>query len=257
MDDTRRLGMLPNLFVETDYTFGGMSGPNHSVAVHWAADPQYMTQVNYDQKTPCQLECRPPIGPDQIIAPARPFESFRVFELALDSTDRERQTLAVRRMYRAMAPWVTENPILMHCVSAKPDGLKLAIDQCAEVGFEMVIMTFGSGFKFENRDAEISAADTRNWPITRGPRASRSAAIRCWRSRGAATARPTTRKAPAPRYGVMPCLGAQWGVDYLAQIKSSSRTPAWGCSRTTAPIPATYVRPRTTRTTEASRIRSG
>ena len=30
--------------------------------------------------------------------------------------------------------------------------MRLAIDQCAEVGFEMVILTFGSGFDIENDD---------------------------------------------------------------------------------------------------------
>ena len=47
---------------------------------------------------------------------------------------------------RTLAPQVTENPILMHVRSAEPDAVRLAIDQCSEVGFEMVIMTFGSGY---------------------------------------------------------------------------------------------------------------
>ena len=31
-------------------------------------------------------------------------------------------------------------------------SVKLAIDQCAEVGFEMVILSFGSGLNMENED---------------------------------------------------------------------------------------------------------
>lgn len=42
------------------------------------------------------------------------FESFRVFELVHDSTDRERRGLALRRLYRTVAPWVTENPLMLH-----------------------------------------------------------------------------------------------------------------------------------------------
>ena len=61
---------------------------------------------------------------------------------------------ARRKMYRALAPQVTENPILMHVRSAEPNAVRLAIDQCAEVGFEMVIMTFGSGFNIESEDPE-------------------------------------------------------------------------------------------------------
>jgi len=209
---------LPNLFVETDYTFGGWLGPNHSAGVHWVSDPEYPTQVNYELKTPCLLECRPPLGPDQIIAPGGTFESFRAFELLLDSTDRERQTLSLRRMYRTVAPWVTENPILMHVRSAKPDAVKLAIDQCADVGFQMVIMTFGSGFDFESRDpgyhAQIGAlaAYARDRGIALG-------GYSLLASRGAATEADNTQGSP-PRFGKMPCLGARWGVDYFAQLKS-------------------------------------
>ncbi|MBI4323957.1 MAG: hypothetical protein HY674_01710 [Chloroflexi bacterium] len=208
---------LPNLFVETDYTFGGMSGPNHSAGVHWVSDPQYPTQVNYNRQTPCLLECRPPVGPDQVIAPGGSLESFRAFVLALDSTERERQTLALRRMYRTVAPWATENPILMHVRSAAPDAVKLAIDQCAAVGFEMVIMTFGSGFDFESRDPKYQqqikelADDARSKGIALG-------GYSLLASRGAADKADNTQGSP-PRFGVMPCLGAQWGVDYLAQLK--------------------------------------
>ena len=95
----------------------------------------------------------PPSIRDQPTAGDRPgeqFESFRVFELVHDSWDRERKGLAQRRMYRTIAPWVTENPILMHVRRADEASVRLAVDQCAAVGFEMVIMTFGSGFNMED-----------------------------------------------------------------------------------------------------------
>ncbi len=217
VDDSPRW-RLPNLFVETDYTFGGMSGPNHSAGVHWVCDPDYPTQVNYACQTPCLLECRPPLGPDQIIPPGGTFESFRAFELVQDSTDRERQSLSLRRMYRTVAPWVTENPILMHVRSAQPDAVTLAVDQCAEVGFQMVIMTFGSGFDFESRDPKYLAriktlADyARRKGIALG-------GYSLLASRDAATDADNTQGFP-PRFGKMPCLGARWGVDYLAQLKN-------------------------------------
>jgi hypothetical protein len=209
--------LLPNLLVETDYTFGGMSGPNHSAGVHWVADPLYSSQVNYNRLTPCLLECRPPLGPDQVIAPGGSFESFRAFELAPDSTDRERRTLALRRMYRTVAPWVTENPVLMHVRSARPDAVKLAIDQCAEVGFEMVVLTFGSGFNFESRDTNYQARikELADYGRSKGVALG---AYSLLASRGAGTAAENTQGVPA-RYGVMPCLGATWGSNYLAQLQ--------------------------------------
>ncbi len=92
-----------------------------------------------------------------MIAPGGSFESFRTFELLHDSTERERRGLALRRMYRTLAPWSPENPILMHVRSAEPAAVRLAVDQAADVGFEMVILTFGSGFDFENEAPEYLA----------------------------------------------------------------------------------------------------
>ena len=207
-----------SIHVETDYAFGGMSPASRGQGVHWLPDPTYTSQVNYDLKTPCLLECRPPLGPDQVIAPGGSFESFRTFELAYDSTDRERKGLALRRMYRAIAPWVTENPVLMHIRSSKPDAVRLAVDQCADVGFEMAILTFGSGFDFESRDPKYQQQikDLADYARAKGVVLGGYSLLA---SRGAATAADNTQGVPA-RFGVMPCLGARWGIDYLAQLKN-------------------------------------
>ena len=101
----------PNIFVETDYAFASFTAKDaNRHAVHWDPDPDYTTQVNYQLVTPCLLTVRPEIGPEQELAPGSVFESFRAFELPFDSFDRERNGLAQRRMYRTIAPWVTENP---------------------------------------------------------------------------------------------------------------------------------------------------
>jgi hypothetical protein len=209
---------VANLHVETDYAFGGsMSAEGSSASVHWLPDPTYTSQVNYDLQTPCLLECKPPLGPGQDIAAGASWESFRVFELVHDSTDRERQGLAQRRMYRLLSPWVTENPVLMHVRSAKPEAVRLAIDQCADVGFEMVIMTFGSGFDFESRDAayQEKLRDLAEYASSKGIALGGYSLLA---SRGAGTAADNT--VGKARFGVSPCLGAQWGVEYLAQLKS-------------------------------------
>ena len=216
VDDTPRWEPS-GLYVETDYTFGGMSPANHGAAVHWGPDPLYGSQVNYNRKTPCLLECRPPRGPDQSIGVGGTFASFRTFELALDSTERERRGLAVRRMFRALAPWVTENPVLMHVRRADEAAVKLAIDQCADVGFEMVIMTFGSGFDFESRDPAYRRQVAALAAYGRGKGVALGG-YSLLASRGAATAADNTQGVPA-RFGVMPCLGAEWGRDYLRQLR--------------------------------------
>ena len=138
----------PNMHVESDYAFLS----NGQITTHWVPDPQYTTQLHFNNQTPNLLECRLPLGPDVRIAAGETFESFRTYELIYDTTERERQSLALRRMYRTVAPWCTENPIFMHVRSADSASVRKAIDQCAEVGFEMVIMTFGSGLNMENEN---------------------------------------------------------------------------------------------------------
>ncbi|MCA9427387.1 MAG: alpha-galactosidase, partial [Candidatus Omnitrophica bacterium] len=143
--------LTPNIHVESDMAFCSMGAPGAiRSAAHWIPDPDFTTQVNYQLKTPCLLEASPDVGPATTIEPGGSFESFRVFELPFDSTDRERNGLAQRRMYRTIAPWVTENPLMMHVRYADWETVKNAIDQCAETGFEMVILTFGSGFDLED-----------------------------------------------------------------------------------------------------------
>ena len=141
------------LHVETDMAFSAFNhecGNRH--VVHWRHDPQYGTQVNYARKTPCLLVVEPTYGPEQTVAPGKTFESYRTFELAYDSGERERRSLSLRRMYRTIAPWVTENPLMHHMKVARADAVRRAIDQAAEVGFEMIILSFGSGFNMDSED---------------------------------------------------------------------------------------------------------
>jgi hypothetical protein len=214
---------LPNIHVETDMAFAAMDAKGASPAVAWKPDPQYATQVNYDKQTPCLLECSAPIGPDQIIEPGQVFESFRVFELLQDSTDRERKGLAIRRMYRTIAPWVTENPLIFHAASAKPEFVRGAIDQASAVGFELVLMTFGSGFNIENTDPQYietyrklsEYAATKN--VSLGGYsllASRSVSPKD------DVVNPATGKPGGfARFDNSPCLESEWGQKYFEKLK--------------------------------------
>ena len=207
----------------SDYSFGGnMTANADAPAVRWSRDPLYETQVHYERQTPCLLECAPPLGPAVQIAPGETFESFRVFELVHDSTDRERRGLAVRRAYRALAPWVQENPVLMHVRSAKPEAVKLAVDQCAEVGFEMVILTFGSGFDIENE----SPANLAQLKELAGYARARGIALGGYsllasRSIDAANdvINPKTGTTGGARFGNSPCLCSRWGLDYFRKLR--------------------------------------
>jgi hypothetical protein len=212
----------PDFYVASDYTFHGMDPRTASQTTHWVPDPQYDTQVNYLKKTPCQLESRPPIGPDVIVKPTETFETFRTFELAFDGTDRERNGLAVRRMFRTLAPWCTENPILMHVTRATPAAVKAAIDQCADVGFEMVIMSFGSGFNLENKSPQYASqikelvqyANSKG--IDLGGYSLLASRADCGPDNEVID--PTTGKPGGAIFGHSPCLGSQWGEAYFKKL---------------------------------------
>jgi hypothetical protein len=211
------------LEVFSDYSFGGdMNASADAPAVHWKADPLYATQVHYERQTPCLLECSAPIGPAAEIAPGQTFRSFRVFELAHDSTERERRGLAVRRAYRALAPWVQENPILMHVRSAKPEAVKLAIDQCADVGFELVILTFGSGFDIENEKPEY-LAELKGLAEYAGGKGIALGGYSLLASRSIDAENdainPQTDKPGGMRFGNSPCLGSRWGQEYFRKLR--------------------------------------
>ena len=225
-------GTYRDLEVFSDYSFGGdMTANADAPAIHWKTDPLYETQVHYERKTPCLLECSPPFGPAARIRPGEIFESFRVFELVHDSTERERRGLALRHAYRALAPWTQENPALMHVRSAQPDAVKLAIDQCAGVGFELVILTFGSGFDIENEKPEYLAqlkalADyAHNKKIALGGYsllASRSIDPQN------DVINPQTGKTGGARFGDSPCLCSRWGQEYFRKLTQFFETTGCG-----------------------------
>ncbi len=78
--------------------------------------------------------------------------SFRVHELVIGSSDEERVALSKHRLIRLLAPHTQENPIFFHMINASSPAFRAAIDQMAEVGFEMLIYSFGSDFNMESDD---------------------------------------------------------------------------------------------------------
>ncbi len=214
-----------SIHVESDYAFGGtMEGGFAGPAVEWKVDPLYATQVNYDRLTPCLLECGPKVGPGVVLAAGATLDSPRTFELLYDSSDRERRGLAQRRLYRAMAPWVQENPLLFHAASARPERVREAIDQAAEVGFEMVIMTFGSGFNIESPSAAELATlrELREYATSKGI-ALGGYSLLASRSIDAANdvVNPATGKPGGfAIFGQSPCLGSEWGRGYFAALRN-------------------------------------
>jgi len=88
---------------------------------------------------------------------AQGFTSFRVHLLVIGSSDPERFGLSVRRKLRLLAPHTQENPIFFHMTNMASVAMRSTIDQLADVGFEMLIYSFGSGFDMESNDTKYLA----------------------------------------------------------------------------------------------------
>ena len=203
------------LHVESDYAFSGME------TTHWGPDADYKTQVDYNYQMPLLMTSRYPLGPGVLLQSGETFKSFRTFEILHDSDARERKGLARRKMYRTVAPQVTENPIFMHVRSAKPDAVRLAIDQCAAVGFEMVIMTFGSGFNIESEDPEYitTMKELTDYAHHKGIQLGGYTLMCASRNAGEDfnCVDPDTGQ-PGSRFGQSACLASRWADGYFQRV---------------------------------------
>jgi hypothetical protein len=212
--------ILPGVYVETDYAFGGsMSSEScYEKSVWWVPDPDYKTIVNYNRVQPSMLECKPVVGPSERVKSGESFSSFRTWILVNDSSDRERNGLAQRKMYRTIAPWITENPVFMHLRYSDNESVKDAVLQCAQTGFEKIILSFGSGFNIEdtsksNLDRFRELADyAHKRGITLGGY-SLLASRRIDKENDV-----VMPEGVKPVFGNSPCLGSTWGEEYFKKL---------------------------------------
>lgn len=220
------------LFVVTDYAMGGdMEAMKDNPAVRWVFDhPEYeYTGIRYyGQYKPARLEVSPLLGPGVDIEPNTTFESCTAYEMLRDATDQERRGLAECRFWRMMAPWTQENPIFMHVRQSDEVAVKQAIDQSAEAGFEMVIMTFGSGFKIENDSIHYlnKMKELSNYASEKGIAVGGYSLLA---SRGAQeqdaaisqrTGKPARKREEGSRFGVSPCIASDWGTTYFNKLEN-------------------------------------
>jgi len=212
----------PNLCIASNYSFMGMTGASADRVTNWLTDSTYTSQVNYERKTPCLLVCRPPIGPGVNLAPGQNYASLHVWELLYDSYDRERKGLAERRLYRTVAPWVLENPIFLHLTSTDPAVIHEAVEQCKNTGFEMIILSFGSGLNMESDDSAyiikfkgITDYCNRNGIELGGYSLLASRRVNDQED----VINPATGKTGGAVFGNSPCLESNWGRQYFDNLQ--------------------------------------
>jgi hypothetical protein len=224
---------LPNIHVESDYACNGaFTEKETDITEKWVEDKDYTSQRNYLLQTPCILQVAPPIGPDQLIKSGEHFSSFGVYEMPFDSDDRERKGLFTRHFYKTVAPWTTENPIFMHLTSSDPEVVRNAVDQCAETGYEMIILSFGSGANAEDVSEENIARlkELVDYANSKGIEMGCYALLASrWISDEVDVINPETGKRGGMHFGSSPCLCSEWGYDYFRKIKTFFEKTGMSC----------------------------
>jgi hypothetical protein len=111
-----------------------------------------------------------------------------------------------------------------HMQIARPDAVRQAIEQAAEVGFEMIIMSFGSGFDMDNEDPNYLAT----WKEIADYAASKGIEMGSYSllsSRGA----PAGNMIVPPEgqrctHGRCPALTSPWGQAYFKRLRAFYET---------------------------------
>ena len=215
--------LLPNIHVESDYACkGSFTEKETDITEQWVTDTLYTSQRNYSMQTPCVLEVAPPIGPDQRLRDGGVFSTFSVYEMPFDSFDRERKGLFLRRFYRFIAPWTTQNPILLHLTSSDSAVICRAVDQCAETGYELIILSFGSGANAE----DVSASNIAKFKNLVAYASSKGIEMGCYSLLASRridddtdAINPKTGKPGGMTFGNSPCLCSEWGHAYFEKLK--------------------------------------
>jgi len=206
----------------SEYALGGMEPANaHRFGVRWLPDPDHATQVNYMRATPCLLEIAPEDRFDVELAPGAHLRAPGAFVVVHDGEDMTRRALTLARVYEVLAPWVTENTQMMHVRHSDDDAVRLALRQAADVGFEVVILTFGSGFDME----DTSPAALARWKGLADEAAALGVELGGYSllsSRRVSPPEdmcvdPETGRTDVQTHGCCPALTSAWGRGYLAR----------------------------------------
>jgi hypothetical protein len=212
------------IYFETNYAFNNaMRYDISDQTTHWKTDLSYTSQVNYNFETPCLLEIYPEKASGIDLAPNEVFKSVRTNELLMDSYDRQRRGLILKKMYRTIAPWTTQNPIFMHLVSKNDQEVINAIDQCVATGYEAVILSFGSHLEME----DTTSANLNRWKDLATYAHDHKILLggySLFSSRRISDEDDVvdikTGKPGGAFFGNAPCFGSKWGLAYRDKIQN-------------------------------------
>lgn len=196
---------------------------------HWVVDPDYNTWATHNPAE--DLFLKNPhfnlllstlhFGPSAHVAKDSLFHSFSTFELLHDNDDQERQTLANRKLYRKLAPQVSESLLTGGITSQDPVKLKQFIDQMSELGFERLDVMAWPGISHDNlAPAYLSLwKEVAEYAKTKGIITGGYELQVASRGRGAAydCIDPATGK-PGSFFGQSVCIASKWQDIYYPKM---------------------------------------
>lgn len=134
-------GML-RYYLESDYTGANSSGFDNQTSIFRDGS---CVSAHFD------------MGPDYDLHPGETFRGMQVYELYCQSICFDHRMNEVQNMYRRVVPWVCEAPLFMHLISDDSRTLRETADMLSEIGYDMIIQSFGSGINMESEDAAYIA----------------------------------------------------------------------------------------------------
>lgn len=232
------------MHVESDYNCRGeFTHKETDITTHWVTDPAFKSQRDYSCTTRCMLDVNPAVGPAQTVADGMCFKTFTVWEMPFDTFDHERQGLFQRRFYKTVAPWVTENPIFVHLTTTDPEKVHTIVDQCAETGYEMIILSFGSGLNAE----DVSPGNIARFKALVDYAHSKGIEMGCYSLLASRRINDEndcinvkTGKPGGMRFGNSPCLCSEWGERYFANIEKFIVETGMDCFEHDGSYPGDY-----------------
>jgi len=144
-------------------------------------------------------------------------------------------------MYRTIAPWTNRNPIFMHLISTDPAQVRSVIDQCVETGYEMVILSFGSGLNMEDT-SQANLAKFKALADYAHQRGVKLGGYSLFSSRKIDAENDVIDPVSGlpdkhAFFGNAPCLASTWGLAYLAKIEHFIETTGFDLLEHDGPYP--------------------
>jgi len=188
-------------YAETNYNGGCGHNNNRTLSVQYADG---VLNLGFD------------IGPDAEVAAGETFTGLRAYELLHTARYYEQKMIEVKEMYKRIAPWVLESPLIFHITSDIQKLLREAIDDISEVGFDMLIQSFGSMVNLENIGPFNIWRHKKVYTYAR----SKGIAAGGYTLAIIKNYRPIKglERNPNDKAGIVRCLATEWSVKYWKNI---------------------------------------